>query len=69
MYLILDLFRGVEVEYDRKHKIITINKPMPVPDFIYLKNLLSRVSDEVKDIRLYADNRTKVRSRLWVRRN
>ena len=50
MYLILDLFRGFEVEYDRKNKIITINKPMPVPDFIYLKNLLSRVSDEVKDI-------------------
>ena len=64
MYLILDLFRGFEVEYDRKNKIITINKPMPVPDFIYLKNLLSRVSDEVKDIRLYADNRTKVRSKL-----
>ena len=69
MYLILDLFRGFEVEYDRKNKIITINKPMPVPDFIYLKNLLSRVSDEVKDIRLYADNRTKIRSKLWVRRN
>lgn len=64
MYLILDLFRGFEVEYDRKNKIITINKPMPVPDFIYLKNLLSRVSDEVKDIRLYADNRTKIRSKL-----
>lgn len=64
MYLILDLFRGFEVEYDRKNKIITINKPMPVPDFIYLKSLLSRVSDEVKDIRLYADNRTKIRSKL-----
>lgn len=64
MYLILDLFWGFEVEYDRKNKIITINKPMPVPDFIYLKNLLSRVSDEVKDIRLYADNRAKVRSKL-----
>ena len=64
MHLILDLFRGFEVEYDRKNKIVTINKAMPVNDFIYLKNLLSRVSEEVKDIRLYADNVTKIRSKL-----
>lgn len=55
MYLILDLFRGFEVEYDRKNKIIIVNKPIPVSDFIYLKRLLKGVSDEVKDIRVFTD--------------
>lgn len=55
MYLILDMFRRFEVEYDRKNKIITINKPMPVDDFIYLKYLLTKVDEEVKDVRLFSD--------------
>lgn len=55
MYLILDLFRGFEVEYDRKNKIVIVNKPIPVSDFIYLKRLLKGVSDEVKDIRVFTD--------------
>lgn len=55
MDLILDLFRGFEVEYDRRHKIFYINKKMSVSDFMYLKSLLSRVNDEVKDIRLFDD--------------
>ena len=55
MYLILDLFRRFEVEYDRKNKIVIVNKPIPVSDFIYLKRLLKGVSDEVKDIRVFTD--------------
>lgn len=55
MHLILDLFRGFEVEYDRKNKIVIVNKPIPVRDFIYLKRLLKGVSDEVKDIRVFTD--------------
>lgn len=69
MGLVLDIFKGFDIEYDRKYKIITINKPMPVGDFVYLKNLLTRVSDEVKDIRLYGDNSIKLRSRIWVKKN
>lgn len=69
MYLILDIFRGFEVEYDRKNKLIIVNKPIPVSDFIYLKRLLNGVSDEVKDIRVYGDRLTKVRSVLWVRKS
>lgn len=55
MYLILDLFRGFEVEYDRKNKIVIVNKPIPVSDFIYLKRLIKGASEEVKDIRVFTD--------------
>jgi len=68
MHLILDLFRGFEVEYDRKNKIVIVNKPIPVRDFIYLKRLLKGVSDEVKDIRVFTDKLRKW-SVLWVKKN
>lgn len=55
MYLILDLFRGFGVEYDRKNKIVIVNKPIPVTDFIYLKRLIKGASEEVKDIRVFSD--------------
>lgn len=64
MDLILDLFRGYEIEYDRKHKIIYINKPIPIKEFMYLKELLKRTRDEVKDIRVYGDRLSKVRTIL-----
>lgn len=64
MDLILDLFRGYEIEYDRRHKIITIKKPIPIKEFIYLKELLKRTSSEVKDIRVYGDRLSKVRTIL-----
>lgn len=69
MPLILDLFKGFEVDYDAKHKIFYVNKPIPVKDFLYLKNLLSRVKEEIKDIRVYGDKLSKIRSILWVKRN
>lgn len=64
MNLILDLFRGYEIEYDRKHKIIAINKPIPIKEFMYLKELLKRTNSEVKDIRVYGDRLSKVRTIL-----
>lgn len=63
MHLILEYFKGFEVEYDRMHKIITINKPMPVSDFIILRYLLTKTIEQVEDIRLYADKSTEVMSR------
>lgn len=59
MDLILDLFKGFEVEYDRRHRIFYINKAMPVNDFLYLKFMLSRTSEGVEDIRLFDDKRRK----------
>ena len=64
MDLILDLFRGYEIEYDRRHKTIIINKPIPIKEFMYLKELLKRTNSEVKDIRVYGDRLSKVRTIL-----
>lgn len=67
MGLILDLFKGFEVEYDRKNKILYINKVMKIGDFMYLKHLLTMVSEEVKDIRLFDDKLRKRRAYEWER--
>ena len=67
MGLILDLFKGFEVEYDRKNKILYINKAMKIGDFMYLKHLVSMSSDEVKDIRLFDDKLRKRRAYEWER--
>lgn len=56
--------RVFEVEYDRINKILTINKPMRVADFVYLKKIIPYLRDEVKDIRLYGDRRTRVESKI-----
>lgn len=56
--------RVFEVEYDRTNKILTINKPMRVADFVYLKKIIPYLRDEVKDIRLYGDRRTRVESKI-----
>lgn len=62
MGLILDIFKGYEVEYDRKNKILYINKAMKIGDFIYLKYLVSMASEEVNDIRLFDDKLRKRRA-------
>ena len=56
--------RVFEVEYDRINKILTINKPIRVADFVYLKKIIPYLRDEVKDIRLYGDRRTRVESKI-----
>ena len=56
--------RVFEVEYDRTNKILTINKPMRVADFVYLKKIIPYLRDEVIDIRLYGDRRTRVESKI-----
>lgn len=55
--------RVFEVEYDRTNKILTINRPMRVADFVYLKKIIPYLRDEVKDLRLYGDRRTRVNSK------
>ena len=44
------LFETYDVEYNIKHKILYIHKPILVSDFILLKNLLKEW--EIKDIRV-----------------
>lgn len=69
MGLILDLFKGFDVEYDVKYKIFYVNKPIPIADFLYLKELLKMAKEEVKDIRVYGSKLSRIRSILWVRKN
>lgn len=61
MDLILDTFRGYGIEYDRRNKIITINKEMSVEQFQELKKLLKMATEEIKDVRLYSNRLQKVR--------
>lgn len=61
MDLILDFYRGYGIEYDTKNKIITINKKMPVKEFMQLREILKRTTAEVKEIRLYSSRLMKVR--------
>lgn len=61
MDLILETFRGYGIEYDRRNKIITINKEMSVEQFQELKKLLKMATEEIKDVRLYSNRLQKVR--------
>lgn len=61
MGLILDIFKGYEVEYNPRTKILEINKPISVAAFIDLRRLLKYTSVEVKDIRVYGSRIAKVR--------
>lgn len=49
---ILYRYRKYEIEYNRGLGIITINKPILVKDFLEMKYLLSKVVEEIKDIRV-----------------
>ena len=61
MDLILDFYRGYGIEYDTKDKIITINKEMPVKEFMTLRQFLKYAPEEVREIRLYKSRLMKVR--------
>lgn len=61
MGLILDIFKGYEVDYDARTKILTINKPISVAAFMDLRRLLRYTCVEIKDIRVYGSRLAKVR--------
>lgn len=51
MKYILELLRGYYPEIDKEQKIITIRKPIDVPFFVYIKNLIKKNTD-YKEIRV-----------------
>ena len=61
MHEILYRYRKYEIEYNRGLGIITVNKKIPVNDFIELRNLLRRTGNPVNDIRVETD-----KSKRWV---
>lgn len=52
---ILYRYRKYQIEYNRGLGIITINKKIPVEDFIELKRLLRMSGNKVTDIRVITD--------------
>ena len=69
MNLILDIFKGYEVEYNPRTKILEINKPISVAAFRDLRRLLKYTSVEIKDIRVYGSRIAKVRGVEWTKKN
>ena len=52
---ILYRYKKYEIEYNRGLGIITINKKIPVEEFLELKNLLKQVDNRITDIRVSTD--------------
>lgn len=52
---ILYRYRKYEIEYNRGLGIITINKKIPVEDFLELKELLRKSGYPTEDIRVMTD--------------
>ena len=52
MDYVFNLLKDYEIEYNRNTKILTINKPIEVSLFIYVKRLLKPYIQNIKDIRV-----------------
>ena len=50
MDLIHDIFKQYNIVYDREHKVISVNSPISVDNFIYLKRVLKMTSLDIHDI-------------------
>lgn len=52
MSLIKDILNRYNIVYDRECKMVSVNHPINVADFIYLKQLLRVSTLDVEDIRV-----------------
>ena len=52
MQEILYRYRRYLIEYNRGLGIITINRKIPVKDFLEMKHLLKRTNENITDIRV-----------------
>lgn len=50
MSIIKDIFKRYNIVYDRECKQISVNQPICVADFIYLKRVLGVSNMEIEDI-------------------
>ena len=62
---ILYRYKKYDIEYNRGLGIITLNKEIPVSDFLELKKLLRGSGQRIADIRVYGEKIYKVRS--WLK--
>lgn len=52
MSLIKDILNRYNIVYDKECKMVSVNHPISVADFIYLKQLLRVSTLEIEDIRV-----------------
>lgn len=52
MDYVFNLLKDYQIDYNRNTKILTINKPIEVSLFIYVKRLLKPYMQYIKDIRV-----------------
>ena len=52
MDYVFNLLKDYQIDYNRNTKILTINKPIEVSLFIYVKRLLKPYIQNIKDIRV-----------------
>ena len=50
--LIKSLFPHYKISYDKECKVLSVNQPILVEDFIYLKRLLRLSNIDIQDIRI-----------------
>ena len=58
--LIKSLFKQYKIDYDKECKVLSVNQPILVEDFIYLKRLIRLSNIDIQDIRV-----SNQRSKLW----
>lgn len=52
MSIIRDILKRYNIIYDRECKVVYVNQPINVLDFVYLKRMLGVTALEIQDIRV-----------------
>lgn len=52
MSIIKDILKKYNIVYDKECKVVYVNQPINVLDFIYLKRMLGITTLEIEDIRV-----------------
>lgn len=61
MEIIKEMFKRYSIDYDKECKVLNVNQPILVEDFIYLKRLIALTNLEIQDIRVFGGYNGKIR--------
>lgn len=59
--IIKEMFKKYNLDYDNECKVLSVNQPILVEDFIYLKRLIALSNLNIQDIRVYGGCNGKIR--------
>lgn len=62
MEIIKEMFKRYSIDYDKECKVLNVNQPILVEDFIYLKRLIALTNLEIQDIRVFGGYNGKIRN-------